>query len=24
MLSNKKSLAKTSGRHGKTQLINHF
>ena len=24
MLTNKKSLAKTSGRPGKTQLINHF
>ena len=24
MLTSRKSLAKTSGRHGKTQLINHF
>ena len=24
MLTNKKNLAKTSGRPGKTQLINHF
>ncbi|HAI17235.1 MAG TPA: YihA family ribosome biogenesis GTP-binding protein, partial [Xanthomarina gelatinilytica] len=24
MLTNRKSLAKTSGRPGKTQLINHF